>query len=220
MLNLCLISTLTDSKNQVQVPKFYEQVRSVTEDERKLYSRLSAITQQPASSLAARWREPALTIHNIEVSGPKNATVIPGSVTAQISIRIVPDQELSVISQALVDYLEQSFKALDTANTIQVQVVHTADWWLGSLEDPWFQTLEEAIQAEWGAKPLRIREGGSIPSIPFLEKLFGCQALHLPIGQSSDHAHLPNERISLSHLHRGKSVLERFLRASAEKFSS
>lgn len=221
MLDLVkLLATLTDSKNQVQVPKFYEQVRPMTEDERQLYSRLAAITQQPASSLAARWREPALTIHNIEVSGPKNATVIPGSVTAQISIRIVPDQELSVISQALVDYLEQSFKTLDTANTIKVQVVHTADWWLGSLEHPWFQTLEEAIQAEWGAKPLRIREGGSIPSIPFLEKLFGCQALHLPIGQSSDHAHLPNERISLSHLHRGKSVLERFLKASAEKFSS
>lgn len=44
----------------------------MTEDERQLYSRLAAITQQPASSLAARWREPALTIHNIEVSGPKS----------------------------------------------------------------------------------------------------------------------------------------------------
>jgi len=70
----------------------------------------------------------------------------------------------------------------------------------------------------------------SIPSVPYLEKEFGCHALHLPLGQSSvssmpcfidygdnklknlqDQAHLPNERISLSNLRRGKSVIERFL---------
>lgn len=51
----------------------------------------------------------------------------------------------------------------------------------------------------------------SIPSVPWLEKEFSCHALHLPLGQSSDQAHLPNERISLANLRRGKSVVERFL---------
>jgi di- and tripeptidase len=231
-----LLSTLTNKDNKVRVPGFCQypdlsfvfclmlasiddQVRSLTEEEGILYEKLSVITNQPASALSARWREPALTIHNIEVSGPKNATVIPGTVAAQISIRIVPDQDLSTISKALVDHLNTSFQELNTSNVMDLKVAHTADWWLGSLEDPWFRTLEEAIEAEWGVEPLRIREGGSIPSIPFLEKVFGCHALHLPLGQSSDQAHLPNERISISHLHRGKSVLERFLRGSAERFT-
>lgn len=37
---------------------------------------------------------------------------------------------------------------------------HTADWWLGVLDDPWFKALESAVQQEWGIEPLRIREGG------------------------------------------------------------
>lgn len=67
----------------------------------------------------------------------------------------------------------------------KVTVDKAANWWLGNLEGPWFQALEKAVEEEWGARPLRIREGGSIPSIPFLEKTFACPALHLPLGQSS-----------------------------------
>jgi hypothetical protein len=39
-------------------------------------------------------------------------------------------------------------------------VTHTADWWLGRLDDRWFEMLEEAVRGEWGVEPLRIREGG------------------------------------------------------------
>jgi di- and tripeptidase len=39
-------------------------------------------------------------------------------------------------------------------------VEHTADWWLGDLTHPWFLELERAIQDEWGAEPMRVREGG------------------------------------------------------------
>lgn len=48
-------------------------MRALTEDERQLYKVLSSVTQTPASLLAARWREPSLTIHNVEVSGPRSA---------------------------------------------------------------------------------------------------------------------------------------------------
>jgi len=39
-------------------------------------------------------------------------------------------------------------------------VDHTADWWLGDLTHPWFLELERAIRDEWGAEPMRVREGG------------------------------------------------------------
>jgi len=98
----------------------------------------------------------------------------------------------------------------------QVTIERKADWWLGDLDEPWFRALEGAIRDEWGVSPLRIREGGSIPPIPFLEKEFGCVALQLPLGQSSDQAHLANERISLINLRRGKSVIERFFTGVAK----
>lgn len=55
---------------------------------------------------------------------------------------------------------------------------HTADWWLGDLTHPWFLELERAINDEWGAEPMRVREGGVRASFPsprlstFAESLF------------------------------------------------
>jgi len=123
----------------------------------------------------------------------------------------VPDQALEDIQRSLVEYIRKSFESLDSPNRLKITIDHTADWWLGQLEDKWFQALESAVREEWGIQPLRIREGGSIPSVPFLEKEFGCHALHLPMGQSSDQAHLRNERMSLTNLRKGHDVIARFL---------
>jgi len=212
-----LLAALTDGQRRVLIPGFYDHVRPQTEEEKELYKLLSAVTQRPAASLSSRWREPSLTLHTIEISGPKNATVIPAFVRSQVSVRIVPDQDLDTIVKALCAHLETSFESLHSPNKLKIKVEHTADWWLGNLHDPWFKSLESAVQDVWGAAPLRIREGGSIPSVPYLEKEFGCHALHLPMGQSSDQAHLPNERISLENLHKGKVVVEQFLLNIAEK---
>ncbi|KAF8644410.1 hypothetical protein AX16_008471 [Volvariella volvacea WC 439] len=210
-----LLATLSDNERRVLVPGFYDSVRPPTEEEMNNYELLSKVTQRPASSLSSKWREPSLTVHTIEISGPQNSTVIPGTVKAQISLRIVPDQDLDTIVKSLQGHLEQSFAGLESSNKLHVVVDHTADWWLGQLDDPWFKALENAVREEWNMEPLRIREGGSIPSVPWLEKEFGCHALHLPMGQSSDQAHLPNERISLVNFQKGRAVVERFLRAVA-----
>ncbi|KAI0350342.1 Zn-dependent exopeptidase [Trametes cingulata] len=206
-----LLGTLTDEKNRIAIPNFYDSVRPITEEERQLYKVLSSVTQTPASLLAARWREPSLTVHNVEVSGPRNSTVIPSKVKAHISVRIVPDQDLESIASSVQEHLKTEFRRMQSPNRLNVTIDQTADWWIGNLDDPWFYALENAVKDEWGVEPLRIREGGSIPSIPYLEKEFSCHALHLPLGQSTDQAHLPDERISLSNLRRGKRVVERFL---------
>jgi di- and tripeptidase len=62
------------------------------------------------------------------------------------------------------------------------------------------------------SKPLYIREGGSIPSIRFLEKEFGAPAAHLPCGQASDSAHLDNERLRLVNLFNSKKIFKEVFR--------
>ncbi|GJE91816.1 Zn-dependent exopeptidase [Phanerochaete sordida] len=205
-----LLGTLLDGQKRVALPRFYDDVRPLTEEERQLYKVLSAVIQTPASTLSSKWREPSLTIHDVRASVATNSTVIPATVTASVSIRIVPDQDLDTIAEALKQHLETTFSNMRSPNSLDITIKHMADWWLGNLDDLWFTALEDAVREEWGTEPLRIREGGSIPSIPNLEKEFACHALHLPLGQSTDQAHLPNERISLTNLRRGKSVVERF----------
>jgi acetylornithine deacetylase/succinyl-diaminopimelate desuccinylase-like protein len=174
-----------------------------------------------------RWRWPSLSIHKIDVSGPSHSTVIPSSVKATVSIRIVPDQSLDVIAQSLEDHVRTAFAELKSSNSIsvrlkkervgerkkerqsfhasvlQIRITHIADWWLGDPTSAYSQAFVESIKAEWGTDPLWIREGGSIPSIPFLEREFNAKAVHIPLGQSSDCSHLPNERIRILNLEVG-----------------
>jgi di- and tripeptidase len=58
-------------------------------------------------------------------------------------------------------------------------------------------------------KPLYIREGGSIPTISFLEREFGAPAAMFPMGQASDNAHLGNERMRVENLYKGREVFKK-----------
>ncbi|KAI1004350.1 putative di- and tripeptidase [Podosphaera aphanis] len=68
-----------------------------------------------------------------------------------------------------------------------------------------------------GRKPLYIREGGSIPSIRFLEKEFNAPAANLPCGQASDSAHLDNERLRISNLYNSRKIFKQVFRELPRK---
>jgi di- and tripeptidase len=63
---------------------------------------------------------------------------------------------------------------------------------------------------------LYIREGGSIPAIKLLERKFDAVAIHLPMGQSTDQAHLNNERIRLKNLQAGKRIFKNLISKLSE----
>ncbi|KAG8907880.1 hypothetical protein FRB99_001739 [Tulasnella sp. 403] len=209
-----LLGKLQDGR-KISIPGFYDRIRPPSEEEDGIFNVLEKVTGKSASSFSSRWREPTLSVHSISDSGFGNSTIIPSRVRAKISLRTVPDQITDEIVKSMEAYIQSTFSDLSSPNTLNCDIDRTADWWIGSFENPWFKALEGAIYEEWGVEPLRIREGGSIPSIPFLEKEFGCSALHLPMGQSSDQAHLRNERISLNNLRKGKGVVEKFFQRVA-----
>jgi di- and tripeptidase len=67
-------------------------------------------------------------------------------------------------------------------------------------------TKSNGAAASRPKRPLYIREGGSIPAIRILEKEFGAPAAHLPCGQSSDSAHLDNERLRVLNLIKSREI--------------
>ncbi|KAK7705960.1 hypothetical protein SLS57_009877 [Botryosphaeria dothidea] len=79
----------------------------------------------------------------------------------------------------------------------------------GSVTPPAEKTSDDPTAPKQPLRPLYIREGGSIPSIRFLEKEFDAPAAHLPCGQASDSAHLDNERFRLVNLYRSKEIFKR-----------
>ncbi|KAL7268643.1 hypothetical protein RUND412_008720 [Rhizina undulata] len=259
-----LLAKLTGEDGNILIPEFYDPVRPVTAAEEEMYLAITSTYQKRGdvpemtanevkNYLMSKWRFPSLTIHRINVSGPSNATIIPRSASAAISLRIVPDQELSVIKDRLVDYLHAEYGRYKSKNTLRITIDHEAEPWLGDPENDAFRTLEEAIMDVWSgeeevpecaksngvtndyangnvngngnrvqskkkrAKPLYIREGGSIPTARFLEKEFGAPAAHLPCGQASDHAHLDNERLRLVNLYKSKAIFKRVFKDLPKK---
>ncbi len=120
-----LLSHLTTGEgDKVALPGFYDAVRPTTATEAKAFedivsyqtiafnlsrSRAGGVTVE---SLMAKWRYPSLSVHNIRVSGPGNSTVIPSTVSAQVSLRIVPDQDLPTIETSLQTYVNSVFDSL------------------------------------------------------------------------------------------------------------
>ncbi|PWW77941.1 glutathione degradosome [Tuber magnatum] len=229
-----LLAKLTSSDGKVLIPGFSEPVRPVTPAEEEMYTAITnAIVNKPDWShltaaqikdhLMSKWRFPSLTIHKVSVSGPSNATIIPRAASASISLRIVPDQELSVIKDQLVSYLRSEYSSFNSNNKLNITIDHEAEPWLGDPENDAFRTLEEAVMDVWSegneerVRPLYIREGGSIPTARFLEKEFGAPAAHLPCGQASDQAHLDDERLRLVNLYKSKAILKRVFKELPRK---
>lgn len=205
-----VLSTLMDPTTQeIKIDGFYDDILPLTAVEEQLYEKIREMlkTSVDIDILKAKWRQPSLTIHKIQVSGPNNNTVIPQVVKATISLRIVPNQDLETIKQKLKDHLGNVFSSLGSDNSLLVNVFHEAEPWLGDPENKMYQILRENVQHHWQQEPIFIREGGSIPSVRFLEKCFGAPAAQIPCGQSSDNAHLKDEKLRIVNLFKLRSIL-------------
>ncbi|BEI87726.1 uncharacterized protein CcaverHIS019_0104440 [Cutaneotrichosporon cavernicola] len=205
-----LLSSLADTTG-VNVPGFYDKVRPKTEIEAELLRNVARVSGRDADELRRVWCQPTFSIANISTTSAPNKTVISRCVQADIAMRIVPDQDIDDIVECLTKFCHSKFAEFNTPNKLEVNVTHAAAWWLASLDNPYFRALEDAIKDVWGVAPLKIREGGTVPTMSWLEREFAAPCVHLPLGQSSDAGHLANERIRLLNLRNGKRVFERYL---------
>ncbi|GAA5805297.1 hypothetical protein HPULCUR_010812 [Helicostylum pulchrum] len=167
--------------------------------------------EQIKKQLMSRWRYPTLTVHTIHVP-MDNPTIISHCATSAVSMRIVPNQSITEICSKFEKYVRHIFNNLKSENRISIKIQSSADYWLGNPDSKYFKAAELAIEEEWKVKPLYIREGGSIPAVRWLERFFDAPAIHIPFGQSSDQAHLPNERIRLQNLHAGRKIIKTLLK--------
>lgn len=196
-----IISQLSDNKNRVNIPNFYQSCEKISTIEEERIKRVLTVAdfQKKATfeGLVLRWAKPSLSITTMNMSGPGNITVIPNSASIGISIRLVPGQNLEEIKENFIQYLEELFTKLDSPNKLKVDVVNEADAWLGDPENHAYQVLSEEIKNTWGTEPLFVREGGSIPCVRYLEKIFDTAAVQIPCGQSTDKCHLDNENLRI-----------------------
>ncbi len=71
------------------------------------------------------------------------------------------------------------------------------------LDSPYIRAAAAAIEAGFGAPPVYIREGGSIPIVNTFARELDADVLLLGWGQNDDNTHSPNEKFSLADYQRG-----------------
>jgi acetylornithine deacetylase/succinyl-diaminopimelate desuccinylase-like protein len=211
-----LISRLKDENGRILIPGFYDKVRPISREERELLGQLPlnkegwlketgapAVWGDPDYTLVERLgARPTLDVHGIigGYTGPGAKTVLPSTVHAKISMRLVPDQEPAEIGRLFKDYLE---KIAPRTVRLDIQVEHGGYPTIVDLNMPAVKAAVAAYGTAFGQEPVFMREGGSIPVVNEIKQHLGLETVLMGFGLPDDKIHAPNERFYLDNFYRG-----------------
>lgn len=153
-------------------------------------------------SLASRlWTKPSASIIGFDahpVEGSFN--VLADQTRFRISLRTAPTQRPEEAQKALVDFL-RSHAPLGAQ--VEFSCGENGMGWAMDPDSQVVRNAEEAMRQAFGCDPVNKGEGGSIPFIPELKRLFPkAQVLVTGPEDPKGNAHSPNESISLYGLER------------------
>ncbi len=227
---LCgMLAALKDARRKVAVPGFYDDVVPPTEDELKqleavpfdeeTYRRSLGVQrlagEEGYSTLVRRWLRPALDINGLRAghTGEGAKTVLPATATAKVSVRTVVNQDPDKILSLLEDFFRSllpetctiSFKRYASAKPVKLD--------LSGRQAAW---VLEALRRAYGAEPLRVFEGATIPVVSTFAEM-GITPFPIGFGRIDDGAHGPDERFYLDDFTKAISTTAHLLEVIAEE---
>ncbi len=211
-----IIGSLKDSEGRILIPGFYDDVAPMSDRESEELSRLpfdperfrrevgapELFGEKGYGTLERIWCRPTLEVNGLcgGFTGEGAKTVIPATAMAKISMRLVPDQDPDRIAQLF----EQHVKTV-TPGSVELTLtrMHGGNPWLASIDHPAIGAASRAFEKGFGAKPVFVREGGSIPVVTTLAETLGLSTVLMGVGLPDENAHAPNERLDLGNYQTG-----------------
>lgn len=223
-----IIAGLRDADGRCTVPGFYDKVLDLDADERNAFASLGYTddilreeTGSPAAhgekgytTLERMWARPTCDVNGITggYGGQGAKTIIPARAMAKVSMRLVPNQDPPAIAAAFAAHV----RALAPEGvTVEVENLHNAAPVLVPRDSPMMQAGIRALRAGFGAEPVFIREGGSIPIVGTFQSCLRAPVLLLGYGLSTDNAHSPNEKFHLANFWNGARTTALLLQEAA-----
>src|SRR5262249_38719937 len=222
---LCeIIADLHDANGRVAIPGFYQRVRQWSPNER-LYMAHAGPSQTDILSAAQAergWGEsgyasyekltirPALTINGIisGYQGPGPKGIVPAHALAKLSSRIVPDQDPHDIDRLFREHI-----ARVTPNTVR-SAVRTLSSAMPAVIDRSHPAMCAAARAYlhgFGARPVFVRSGGTIPIVSTFQHVLGIPTVLMGFALPDDQMHAPNEKFHLPNFFNGIATSVHFL---------
>ena len=201
---------------QVLIPGFYDDVRPLEPWERENIKKIhfddarlmrelelkGLYDSGDAATLERIWARPTFEVNGIYggYMGEGGKTIIPASAGAKITMRLVPGQDAVKIAKLAVDYLRSVCPAWVS---LEISEQSGANPVLVDVSDKIVGTAAKALEACFGAPPIFIREGGSIPVVETFCRELGRPVVLMGFGLAGDMPHSPNERFKIDNFMRG-----------------
>jgi succinyl-diaminopimelate desuccinylase len=164
---------------------------------------LAAAGSRPADPAAGdefyvrTWAEPSVDVHGTEGGSPVlQKTVIPVVARANVSIRLVGNQDPAVIVPAFEALLRA---AAPTGTELDVTMLSAAPPGLIPADAPAVLLGLDAFEEVLGVRPLLVRSGGAIPLVSELAAR-GVATVLTGFALNESNIHSPNERIPAAYL--------------------
>jgi acetylornithine deacetylase/succinyl-diaminopimelate desuccinylase-like protein len=227
---LCqIIARLQDPETgRVLIPGFYDDVLPFEEWERKEFGKLpfdeadykaelgisEVFGEAGYTTLERMWGRPTLDVNGIfgGYQGEGAKTVLPAWAGAKVSMRLVPNQDPEKIARLVTEYVHS---IVPTGVTVEATGVHGAQPVLIDIRGPIADAAMDAQEEVFGARPVRIREGGSIPIVAVFSEILKVPTILMGFGLPDDRLHAPNEKFNISNFHNGIRAIVRLLDLSA-----
>lgn len=220
-----VIVGLKSPQGRILIPGFYDRVVAPSAEEQAAWKRLpfdedryredevraTALTGEPGySALERTWSRPTLDVHGMPggFSGPGSKTVIPARASAKISMRLVPDQRPAEI-QAQFEAAVHTLTPPGFASRVKIH--STGDPVLVSPRNQFVQAAVVALRRVFGAEPVFIRSGGSVPVVALFTTELKAPTVMMGFGLPDDALHSPNEKFALSSFYGGIRAIADFL---------
>ena len=218
-----MIASLHNNDGSINIPGFYSDVIEVSKEDRFQMAKapfklneykkdldINEVYGEDGYNTNERNSiRPSLDVNGVwgGYIGEGAKTVLPSKAYAKISMRLVPNQSSSKIT----DLFENHFKKI-APESVKVKVTphHGGEGVVIPTDFPAFLAAKKAMEKTFGKTPIPVRSGGSIPIVPMFEEVLGLKTILLGFGLDSDVIHSLNEHFGLFNFYKGIETIPYF----------
>lgn len=220
-----MIASLHDDKGRVTIPGFYDKVATLSAADREAMNKAPFSLEKYKSDLSIddiKGEEGYTTIERTGIrptldvngiwggyTGEGAKTVLPSKAYAKISMRLVPDQDNTEITEMFTKH----FKSIAPKSVkVKVTALHGGQAAVTPTDSKAFKAASAAFEEVWGKRPIPTRDGGSIPIVALFKKELGLDTVLMGFGLDSDAIHSPNEHYGIKNFVLGIETITSFFK--------